>query len=1077
MDVEHVAEDVAKQKSGQQSVILFYKYHPLSNDFEVVEQYRCALERLCQSLELKGRILVGCSKTEGLNGTLSGTYSRVEAFTLALLHDTNRVSNLKNGELQSTIANFWNASRDFFDSIQEDELIFDTPSDFKWSNSNSSVERKMEPLFPDLNIKLTKELIGSGGVMAEISVQETAQGYLTPSEWHRELTSWTQQQAQHKQHDKQQDQNQSETILIDCRNTKEYEIGHFPGALDPRTTTYSQFSHWVNQNQALLQGKRVLMYCTGGIRCEKASAYIRRKVDAVQEVKHLKGGIHKYLEEFGSDGLWQGKNFVFDGRQASSAEETRLGKNGQSQPLAATSGATHVDIDNSHQHELEKSNKATVNNGVVGQCLYCRAPHDTFGAHCVCAVCREPILICPTCQGNHREYHCRQHYHLKDCYFATLSGFSIPELRQQLAQLQVERQRLAVGRRFKQKRKTLARQCTRVQNQLNEMTRETQKDVSSMTTPIIGASTCGSGREVTQQQEQPPLRNCRSCGDANCEGKCWGFYGLKRKEILAQKDSLAAVPNYSGSSSNNNINNNNKVTLVGGVESSTPMKKIRRRGVDADEIEALQYHQPPSSFRHASHHPDIRCPPCVTRVVQCFVKAKWCGLSVLQVLQQEFADFSSSTSSSASSSSATASETLQAALQNGLIKVNDCSVSPNEACHIKLKSGDLLGRVLHWHEPPVLTPCHISVQTVPLPTVVAQDYGLAESEAVVYVCNKPSSVPVHPAGPYLANTLTVMVEAQMDGLPCRSLKPIHRTDRATSGLTLLSTSSTVAKIFHKSLALSSEASSVDKLYLAQVCGQIPSNPESLEERKRTACAGSGTCTFSWLEENQTILVNAPIFTPDPMSGVRVIDDKGKPSKSLFKVLRYDKDKDTSIVACFPVTGRNHQLRVHLQALGCPILGDVQYGGGRRCVENDERLGTVTKQTVQNVLQEAAAASDSSLSLTENESRLGLSVQDVTAACRVCPHCSNSHKKVPQEPQQITGFTPAQLLHGGHKICLHALRYRVALYGKKKLKPILAVSEFGVDLPDWIDSAVDRSAAQGISFDELLQRQNGDKSSG
>ena len=116
-----------------------------------------------------------------------------------------------------------------------------------------------------------------------------------------------------------------ETILIDCRNTKEFQIGHFPNAIDPNTTTFAQFPNWVQQNAGKLAHKKVLMYCTGGIRCEKASQYIRGQVDGVQSVQHLKGGIHKYLELYGSDGLWKGKNFVFDGRGATSGAETKSG--------------------------------------------------------------------------------------------------------------------------------------------------------------------------------------------------------------------------------------------------------------------------------------------------------------------------------------------------------------------------------------------------------------------------------------------------------------------------------------------------------------------------------------------------------------------------------------------------------------------------------------------------------------------------------------------------------------------------------------------------------------------------------
>jgi UPF0176 protein len=121
-----------------------------------------------------------------------------------------------------------------------------SPEDFKWSRSQGS-----DPLFPDLNIKLVKELIGTGGVMSSIPLEETAKGYLTPKEWHSELSKISAGEDK-------------DTILIDCRNTKEFEIGHFETALDPKTTTFAQFPKWVDEHKHVLADKKVLMYCTGG---------------------------------------------------------------------------------------------------------------------------------------------------------------------------------------------------------------------------------------------------------------------------------------------------------------------------------------------------------------------------------------------------------------------------------------------------------------------------------------------------------------------------------------------------------------------------------------------------------------------------------------------------------------------------------------------------------------------------------------------------------------------------------------------------------------------------------------------
>jgi UPF0176 protein len=127
-------------------------------------------------------------------------------------------------------------------------------SEFKWS-SNSSSETEQQQVFPDLNIKLVNELIGTGGVLASIPLEEVHQGYLNPAEWQERMSQLLQRQD-----------DDDDTLLIDCRNTKECQIGHFPGAVDPNTTTFNQFPTWVKQHSQTLANKKILMYCTGTYR-------------------------------------------------------------------------------------------------------------------------------------------------------------------------------------------------------------------------------------------------------------------------------------------------------------------------------------------------------------------------------------------------------------------------------------------------------------------------------------------------------------------------------------------------------------------------------------------------------------------------------------------------------------------------------------------------------------------------------------------------------------------------------------------------------------------------------------------
>ncbi len=105
------------------------------------------------------------------------------------------------------------------------------------------------------------------------------------------------------------------TVLIDTRNDYEVAVGTFAGAIDPATRTFRDFPAWFRDHrEELLAGdKQVAMFCTGGIRCEKATAFL--KTEGVEDVFHLKGGILKYLEDVpAEDSTWQGECFVFDER-------------------------------------------------------------------------------------------------------------------------------------------------------------------------------------------------------------------------------------------------------------------------------------------------------------------------------------------------------------------------------------------------------------------------------------------------------------------------------------------------------------------------------------------------------------------------------------------------------------------------------------------------------------------------------------------------------------------------------------------------------------------------------------------
>jgi UPF0176 protein len=109
--------------------------------------------------------------------------------------------------------------------------------------------------------------------------------------------------------------NDPDTVVIDTRNDFEVQHGSFPQAINPETTSFRQFPDWFDAQSEAFQGKKIAMFCTGGIRCEKATAFAKAR--GFEEVYHLKGGILKYLEDVpAADSVWQGDCFVFDEREA-----------------------------------------------------------------------------------------------------------------------------------------------------------------------------------------------------------------------------------------------------------------------------------------------------------------------------------------------------------------------------------------------------------------------------------------------------------------------------------------------------------------------------------------------------------------------------------------------------------------------------------------------------------------------------------------------------------------------------------------------------------------------------------------
>lgn len=148
--------------------------------------------------------------------------------------------------------------------------------------------------FYRMKVKLKKEIVTMG--VEDIDPSVDAGTYVEPAQWNALISD-------------------PDVVVIDTRNDYEVEIGSFKGAVNPLTQSFRQLPEFVAEQLDPKQHKKVAMYCTGGIRCEKSTAYLKQQ--GFEQVYHLRGGILKYLEEVPQhESLWQGECFVFDNRVA-----------------------------------------------------------------------------------------------------------------------------------------------------------------------------------------------------------------------------------------------------------------------------------------------------------------------------------------------------------------------------------------------------------------------------------------------------------------------------------------------------------------------------------------------------------------------------------------------------------------------------------------------------------------------------------------------------------------------------------------------------------------------------------------
>ncbi|MBT7951964.1 MAG: rhodanese-related sulfurtransferase [Gammaproteobacteria bacterium] len=175
-----------------------------------------------------------------------------------------------------------------------DNLLIYLEQDIRFTAMECKESAADEIPFHRMKVKLKKEIVSMG--VATIVPEELTGTRVKPEDWNTVISD-------------------PEVLLIDTRNQYEVDIGTFKNALSPETETFRDFPEYVDSKLDPEKQKRVAMFCTGGIRCEKASAYLLEK--GFEEVYQLDGGILKYLEDIEqADSLWEGECFVFDGRVA-----------------------------------------------------------------------------------------------------------------------------------------------------------------------------------------------------------------------------------------------------------------------------------------------------------------------------------------------------------------------------------------------------------------------------------------------------------------------------------------------------------------------------------------------------------------------------------------------------------------------------------------------------------------------------------------------------------------------------------------------------------------------------------------
>lgn len=281
----------------QQKILLYYKFTPLA-DPEVVKLWQ---KTLTDGLNLRGRILVS---RHGINGTVGGTIDDLKAY----IKETKKFPGFK-------------------------DILF------KWSDGSRED-------FPRMSVKHRRELVGFQASDEEYDVDENGVigggKHIKPAEVNKMVEEYG-----------------DEVVFFDGRNAHEAKIGKFKNAIVPDTNTSRDFiAELESDKYDDIKGKKVITYCTGGVRCEVISSMMKKR--GFTDVYQIDGGIVKYGEAYGDDGLWEGSLRVFDDRMT-------------------------VDFSDHTK--------------TIGECTHCGSKTSNF-ENCAYANCNDLVLICEDCKKN-----------------------------------------------------------------------------------------------------------------------------------------------------------------------------------------------------------------------------------------------------------------------------------------------------------------------------------------------------------------------------------------------------------------------------------------------------------------------------------------------------------------------------------------------------------------------------------------------------------------------------------------------------------------------------------------------------